>query len=255
MVRLVVEIPVIVVPDVVGLTYARAEGALEAVGATATRAATPHFEGMVPEGFVFDRAELDRTVWASGEKSAINALMGESRTWLVRAHSLPPGAVVAGGAEVELTVEWPSTVVPDVLGLDAAGVRAALNGAGLAAPGANGLGVARSQTIPPGTVVPMGAAVGTDISSEITFRVTSTARRGTVTWIAPSSFSIEQAVDTALPWSHSWTMASLPDRYSRGSFNAQMNAGSGSITCEIVINGEVVESRTSTGAYAIVSCG
>ena len=43
-------------------------------------------------------------------------------------------------------------------------------------------------------------------------------------------------------------------KYDRGNFSAQMNNGS-SITCNMYVNGELIETNTSTGAYAIVSCG
>lgn len=253
-VDLVVSLPLSVLPDVVGKTFADASDALRAVGATAVVADTPYFSGTVPEGFPFDPAELAYSAWGGTESELLEEKLGTHRDWPVHAQSMSAGEVIVAGQGVELVVEWPSTTVPSVIGLRLDDVRATLNAAGLASHGIYGSGIARSQSFAPGTVLPVGAEVGAELNHEITFRVTSTASRGTVTWAAPGSFSIEQAGGTSLPWSQTWYKAAEIGRYDRGNFNAQMN-GSGSITCEIIINGEVVESRTSTGAYAMVACG
>lgn len=254
-VNLTLTLPLSEMPDVVGTTYAEASETLEAAGALASVADPPFFDGVVPENFPFDVDELAYSSWGGQESDLLQQRVGTPQQWTVHAQSVQAGQVIVLGRDVDLVVEWPKATVPNLVGLNLEDVGKALNDAGLASHGINGTGIARSQTYPPGTVLPAGANVGAELSHEITFRVTSTANKGTVTWAAPGSFSIEQAGSAQLPWSMTWYKAAAPGRYDRGNFNAQMMAGSGSITCEIIINGQVVESRTSTGAYAMVACG
>lgn len=255
--ELTVALPVSEVPDVVGKTYPEAEDALVAAGASAS-AGDPTFEGgVVPENFPFDVDELAYSWWGGMEKSALLTKVGTPQMWTVSSQSVPAGTVFMGTESVTLTTVWPATTVPDLTGLNREAAQEALNAVGLAGHGIYGDGIARTQSFPPGTVLPMGSAVEAEVSHEVTFRVTGTGSRATVTWAAPGSFSIEQEGNATLPWSKSWYRLSAPDRYERGTFNAQVKSGSpeASITCEALIDGAVVESRTSTGAYAVVSCG
>ena len=254
-VNLTLTLPLSEMPNVVGMKYVEASEVLETAGASPTAGDTPYFDGVVPEGFPFDVEELAYSAWGGMESEVLEQKLGTPTEWAVHSQAVPAGQVIVVGQEVDLVVEWPKTTVPNIVGLDLEGVGRALNDAGLASHGIYGTGIARSQSYPPGTALPMGANVAAELSHEITFRVTSTANKATVTWAAPGSFSIEQAGGAQLPWSMTWYKAAEPGRYDRGNFNAQMMAGSGSITCEIIINGQVVESRTSTGAYAMVACG
>ncbi|MCB2176359.1 MAG: PASTA domain-containing protein [Actinomycetales bacterium] len=254
-VNLTLVLPLGQMPDVVGTPYPDAANALGLAGAYAHVDATPHFDGVVPEGFPFDVNELAYSWWGGAEKDALKQKTGEPEQWVVYSQPVPAGQVFVRGQTVALVVQWPEATVPDITGLDLEAARKALNDAGLAAHEIYGSGTVRSQTYPPGTVLPMGASVDAELSHEVTFRVTSSGARGTVTWAAPGSFSIQQAVGTRLPWSQTWHPAAEPGRYDRGNLSAQMTAESGSITCEIIVDGDVVESNTSTGAYAVVSCG
>lgn len=266
-VDLVVSLPLSVLPDVVGVTFAEAAEAFSAAGATAVVGDAPHFGGTVPTGFPFNRLELVASSSSSGEFSwgftesdLLEEKLGAYRSWRVHSQSVPPGEVIIVGQDVDLVTEWPGTTVPNIVGLSPSDAIAALNAVGLSGRDIRtGLMnvVAQSQSFAPGTVLPVGASVAAELgapSHEVTFRVTSTASRGTVTWAAPGSFSIEQAVGTRLPWSQTWSITGVSGSHGGGNFNAQMN-GSGRITCEILVDGAVVETRTSSGAYAVVSCG
>ena len=61
----------------------------------------------------------------------------------------------------------------------------------------------------------------------------------------------EQYSDVELPWSYSFTTYSARDRFLYVS--AQNGMDSGTITVEIVVNGTVVKSASSTGAYVIAT--
>lgn len=67
-----------------------------------------------------------------------------------------------------------------------------------------------------------------------------------------STGDISQVTDTThLPWTYKFT--SVPDAEGFMDVSAQ-NSGSGTISCTISINGQVVKKNSSTGAYAIVDC-
>lgn len=253
-VKVTVAAPLTQVPDVVGQPYTDAAKAFEANGLAATRGGVPHFSGTAPTDFSYDLEQVSYKTWGGLEQESLAAKVGTPGEWLVHAQAIPAGQIAELDQVVDLTVEWPAATMPDLTGKTQDDARQAMNNVGLSGHAINGTGFVRSQLVAPGTVLPMGVEVAADLGHEVTFRVTSTVSRGSVTWAAPNSFSIEQDIGTSLPWSKTWSPKAEPDRYSLGNFNAQMN-GSGSITCEIVKNGEVIISNTSTGAYAVVSCG
>jgi hypothetical protein len=82
----------------------------------------------------------------------------------------------------------------------------------------------------------------------IKYRVSGTTTRASLTYENESS-NTEQIV-VSLPWSESFTAEKGQFLY----ISAQNEKGSGSIKCEILQGGEVIEEATSSGAYVIASC-
>lgn len=83
---------------------------------------------------------------------------------------------------------------------------------------------------------------------EITYRTGGSARMGDVTYAAPSGTS--QASNARLPFMIGYTM-------SRGDFayvSVQNGENAGTVSCEIVMDGRVVVSNSSSGGYAIATC-
>lgn len=244
-ISLSVQIPVAITPNFVGMTGAEAKALAQ--GAVLT-ARTDSF--MAPAAL-------------SAQASTIQgkALPPESGTWLVAAQDNPAGSVLAKRSQVLLTLEWPAIAVPSVIGLTNAEAEAAIEKAGLVSK----LEIANptdwrayKQDPAAGSTIFWGSTVTYGVrrppSGSIEFRVTGNGSSATVTWISPSSFSIQQATDAALPWSQTYETFSTLGAYERGNFSAQMHDGD-TITCQMIVDGKVVMDRTSTGAYAIVSCG
>lgn len=81
----------------------------------------------------------------------------------------------------------------------------------------------------------------------IVLRIGGTAKRGSVTWLVGGSTSQDNG--TSLPWTKA-----LKGDPSIVSLTAQNTGASGTITCSITKDGEVVNENKSSGAYAVVSC-
>jgi hypothetical protein len=81
----------------------------------------------------------------------------------------------------------------------------------------------------------------------ITYRIGGTASRALITYSTPSGQ--EQQNGAHVPWKHSMKAKD----FTMLSVNAQ-NSGSGTITCEIDVDGKKVKASKSSGAYAVVSC-
>lgn len=74
---------------------------------------------------------------------------------------------------------------------------------------------------------------------------------GTITYMTATG-DIAQVTDTTrLPWTKQFTLPAGTEGFL--SVSAQ-NAGSGDISCAISVNGQQVDSNTSTGEYAIADC-
>jgi hypothetical protein len=87
----------------------------------------------------------------------------------------------------------------------------------------------------------------TDFS--VTYKISGTARSASLTYTNASG-GIEQKEAVRLPWEQSFSARS-------GQFvsiSAQNQGSSGTVTCEILLNGVVVKQSTSTGAYTIAAC-
>jgi beta-lactam-binding protein with PASTA domain len=179
--------------------------------------------------------------------------------WEVVAQDPIAGASVRYGSKIALTLLPPRVDVPNIVGKSQTDARKLLEDAGFVvsfepAGSESGWSIA-SQSPAPGELARLGDTVRvTVVQPVITFEVTGSGS-ATVTWIAPGGgFNIQQDTDARLPWSKSFPYRSGLSSYQYGNFNAQSYGGS-SITCTMTVNGRVVSSNTSTGAYAVVSCG
>lgn len=76
-------------------------------------------------------------------------------------------------------------------------------------------------------------------------------RAGDITYTNATGDISQVTNTTRLPWSYKFTSDAGAEDFM--SVSAQ-NAGSGSISCSISINGTVIKQNTSTGAYAIATC-
>ena len=83
---------------------------------------------------------------------------------------------------------------------------------------------------------------------KVIYRITGTAKRADLTYNNASGGTEQKTV--ALPWSQSYTVPAGGFLY----VSAQNDGQSGSVTCEIVVNGGTVKTSTSEGAYKIATC-
>ena len=180
---------------------------------------------------------------------------GQGSDWLVITETSPElGGEVPIGTEVSLT--WKASM-PNLVGMTLTEARALMEGAGFEvslAPGASTVMKVSAQVPAAGELVDEGATVTLATEAEsVVFEVVGNGSRAMVTWIPPRSFSIAQDANASLPWRMTFD-GPAPDRYERGNFSAQTLNGN-SITCNLYVNGNLVETQTSSGLYSIVSCG
>lgn len=83
----------------------------------------------------------------------------------------------------------------------------------------------------------------------VEYRVTGTTSNASMTYEGGSG-STEQVQDARLPWSKNITVGSGDFLY----VSAQNSWDSGSVTCEIRVDGTIYKHATSQGGYAIVTC-
>ena len=81
----------------------------------------------------------------------------------------------------------------------------------------------------------------------VTYKIGGSASRALVTYSTPSGQ--EQQNGAHVPWKRSMKAKDFDVL----AVSAQ-NSGSGTITCEIDVDGKVVKRSKSSGAYAVVSC-
>jgi hypothetical protein len=83
----------------------------------------------------------------------------------------------------------------------------------------------------------------------VTYRISGTATRAMVTYATPSGQ--EQQNGARVPWHKTF-------KVKKAAFDvlvvSAQNQGSGTITCEIDVDGKRVKAAKSSGAYAIASC-
>nr|WP_223169471.1 PASTA domain-containing protein [Microbacterium sp. MF43] len=147
-------------------------------------------------------------------------------------------------------LEW-GVKVPNVVGATDLAATSTLSNAGLEVSGStSGSQKVSSQQPKAGTIVEPGSDVAITLEApSIVYEVVGNGSRASITWIAPGTYNISQATNEPLPWRKSW-----PGDSSYRNFNAQILDGT-SITCNIYVNGQRVRTNTSTGQYAVVSCG
>jgi hypothetical protein len=91
-------------------------------------------------------------------------------------------------------------------------------------------------------------ACGTPPTFSITYRVTGTTGSADLTY-QNAQGGTEQA-NVKPPWESKFTATSGATLY----LSAQNQWDAGSITCEILVDGAVVQTSTSNGGYKIASC-
>jgi len=231
---------IVVVPDLVGSSFGIAEDRLNESGLLAE--ALDAYS--VPDGLM-----------ASAEE--IEALFRRHSDWLVVGQSVAFEEERSAGSPVELALQVPAVVVPALGGMTQEQATSALVDIGLdlATPAATpDSWTTVTQNPAAGSLVLPESKVAIELRApQIVFTVTGNGSRAMVTWAPPGSFSISQETNAALPWSRSFDDHGY-GAYERGNFNAQSLNGN-SITCTITANGVVVSQNTSTGPYAVVSCG
>jgi len=216
-VKVRLERPLVDAPAVVGVSLATAMGALREAG----------FKPVITEN---PRSTLDPAWVVTGSEPAV--VDGK----------LPLAS------EVKLT--W-GVQVPNVVGMTGIAADSTLTSAKLKVTGShmNSQKVA-TQDPAAGKVVNPGATITIALEPpSIVYEVVGNGSRASITWIAPGTYDISQATNEPLPW-----RMSFPTSSGYRNFNAQLMNGN-SITCNIYVNGQLLKTNTSTGPYAVVSCG
>jgi len=88
----------------------------------------------------------------------------------------------------------------------------------------------------------------TPTTYQVTYQVTGSAQRASVTYWTADGME-QRTVD--LPWKRTFKA----QEHQIIGVVAQNESDSGSIKCEILVNGKVTKTATSTGAYSLVTCG
>lgn len=96
---------------------------------------------------------------------------------------------------------------------------------------------------------PSKAAKPKSDTRTITYRIGGTADAASITYSTPSG--MEQQGDSHLPWKKSFKVKK--NAFDVLTVSAQ-NSGSGTVTCEIDVDGQKVKAAKSSGQYAMVSC-
>jgi len=237
------QIPITEAPQLIGMSYTAASSALSALG------------------LVVGNNRFSAPIGVDAAVLQGKARPPESRSWKVSAQGIAAGTLLKKNDVVRLTVEWPAIPAPAIVGLTNADTEASIMALGfvpqleISNPD-NWITYKQDPTagIPLlwGSTITYGVKRPT--SGTIEFRVTGNGSSAAITWIPPRTFSIEQETDATLPWSRTFDNYDTTSAYERGNFSAQMLGGD-SITCQIFVNGNVVSEHTSTGSYAVVSCG
>jgi hypothetical protein len=115
-----------------------------------------------------------------------------------------------------------------------------------------------STTAPASTAAPAAPVVdpATAGKHEVIYHVTGTAATVDLTMSTPGGGTSQQS-GLRVPVMNNNGDEGLRTKMDRGEFayvSAQNNGSSGSVTCEIEVDGVTVEHTTSSGAYVIASC-
>lgn len=88
--------------------------------------------------------------------------------------------------------------------------------------------------------------------AQVTYSITaSESGSALITYAEDANFNLAQENGAALPWTKDLTIPAGGFRIL--SLSAQ-NSGGGEISCSIAVGGQVVDTATSSGDYAIVTC-
>ncbi|MEJ1089400.1 MmpS family transport accessory protein [Microbacterium sp. Mu-80] len=217
LIELSLDAPLVDVPRVIGMPFGEAVEALEAVGITAGYSSVP---GSTSDARLFVRAASPAP--SEGKR--------------------PVGSTV--------TLDW-GYKVPKVVGLTEGEAVRTLEEAGYSVDGYEyGSKLVSKQNPAAGTIADNSKPIELALAPPtVVYEVVSDGSRATITWIAPGTYNISQAVDASLPWKKTFETDRSPEN-----FNAQIMNGS-KVTCNIYVNGELLRTNTSTGQYSIVSCG
>lgn len=100
---------------------------------------------------------------------------------------------------------------------------------------------------------PGAVAATADAGSLVVYEVLGKGTAGNVTY-SKEGFAQEQHTSVRLPWRKELRFADRVGVFSPLSLVAQNGAQGGSITCRVLVDGEVVGESTSSGQYAVVTC-
>ncbi|MGH8933017.1 MAG: MmpS family transport accessory protein [Egibacteraceae bacterium] len=98
-----------------------------------------------------------------------------------------------------------------------------------------------------------GSVPGTGGTAVVVYEVSGPTQANNITYGANGSAGVAQENEVTLPWRKEVTMEKGLGAVAVPQVTAQ-NAGDGTITCRISVDGEVVTEVTSQGQYAIASC-
>lgn len=178
-----------------------------------------------------------------------------------RADSTTPaaGTTAQPGDLVTINVQPITMSIPNVVGLTYGNALSTLTTScfiGVAPSSTESNWKVTAQAVAPGTEDAAGTQVTLTVQAPpppvTVFTITGNgSQSSTITWTIPGTFDIEQATNVSLPWSKTF-----PDAIdgTHGNISAQDDDGT-SISCTITVDGQVVDSQTATGEYAIVQCG
>lgn len=104
-------------------------------------------------------------------------------------------------------------------------------------------------TNPSGATVPTVPTELTNLTAtkKVIYSVSGPKSASTISYMLPGGS--EQISNAKLPFTKEFTS----EGFAVFSLTAQ-NAGSGSITCTITVDGQVITTKTSQGQFAVVSC-
>ncbi|MBC2644751.1 MULTISPECIES: MmpS family transport accessory protein [unclassified Rhodococcus (in: high G+C Gram-positive bacteria)] len=102
---------------------------------------------------------------------------------------------------------------------------------------------------PSTSIPPLVAAAPSGDSTEITYEVISdSGELNNVTWFDELN-ALQQESNVAAPWSKALSNTAT---FSMAGVTAQTTGTS--VTCRVVVDGDIKEEKTSTGQYAVVNC-
>jgi hypothetical protein len=87
-------------------------------------------------------------------------------------------------------------------------------------------------------------------TAQVVYEVDGADQAGNISYAADGTGSIAQDNNVPLPWRKEIT---VQRGFAIVTLTAQ-NAGAGTITCRIIVDGQVVRELSSQGEYAVVSC-